>query len=148
MSKDQLHALFEGWVTNAFLPVKVYAMDKDPQRLRLARDFGMTPVDVTAHPDVGEYLLSIEQKGFDRAIEARGLRAIRLERDSSDTVAAIIHSLKKGGYLSMISDFFFTTHDFPIGAMMQKGLTVRGGQAHSQKVCLLLSYNVGLSRYH
>ncbi|KAJ5675361.1 Formaldehyde dehydrogenase [Penicillium macrosclerotiorum] len=42
---------------------KIYAMDKDPQRLRLAEDFGMTPVDVTAHPEVGEYLLSIQPGG-------------------------------------------------------------------------------------
>lgn len=124
-------------------------MDKDPRRLRIAEDFGLTPVDVTAHPDVGEYLLSVEPGGFDRAIEASGfrsthkaphtaMRTIGLERDSSDTVAAIIRSLKKGGYLAMIGDFFFSTHDFPIGAMIQKGLTVRGGQADLQKVCVLL----------
>lgn len=122
-------------------------MDKDPRRLRFAEDFGMTPVDVRAHADVGEYLLSVEPGGFDRAIEASGfrstqkvphtaMRTIGLERDSSDTVAAIIRCLKKGGYLAMIGDFFFSTHDFPIGAMIQKGLTVRGGQANLQKVCL------------
>lgn len=126
---------------------KIYAMDKDPQRLRLAEEVGMTAVNVNAHPDVGDYLLSIQPHGLDRAIEASGfrsttkaphaaMRAIGLERDSSDTMATIVHSIKKGGYVSMIGDFFFTTHDFPIGAMMQKGLTVRGGQAFSQKVAV------------
>lgn len=125
---------------------KIYAMDKDPQRLRIAEEFAMIPVNVEAHPDVGEYLLDIEPNGLDRAIEASGFRstkkaphaalqAIGLERETSDTMAAIIRSLKKGGYLAMVGDFFFTAHDFPIGAMMQKALTVRGGQAYSQKVC-------------
>lgn len=128
---------------------KIFAMDKDSQRLQIAGEFGMVPVNLEAHPDVGQYLLDIEPNGLDRAIEASGfrstqkashaaMRAIGLERESSDTVAAIIHSLKKGGYLAMIGDFFFTTHDFPIGAMMQKGLTVRGDQAHAQKVYILL----------
>lgn len=132
---------------------KIYAMDKDPQRLQIAEEFGMTTVNVEQHPDVGQYLLDIEPNGLDRAIEASGfrstskaphaaMRVIGLERDSSDTVSAIIHSLKKGGYLAMIGDFFFTTHDFPIGAMMQKGLTVRGGQAHTQKVCIPLLFRM------
>lgn len=124
---------------------KIYAMDKDPQRLQIAEEFGMTTVNVDAHPDVGPYLLSIEPSGLDRAIEASGFRStqkvahaatriIGLERESSDTVAAIIHSLKKGGCLAMISEFLFTTHGFPIGAMMQKGWTVRGGPAPAPKV--------------
>lgn len=122
-------------------------MDKDPRRLQIAEDFGLIPVDMTRLPDVGKYLLSVEPAGVDRAIEASGfrsthkvphtaMRTIGLERDSSDTVAAIIRCLKKGGYLAMIGDFFFSTHDFPIGAMIQKGLTVRGGQADLQKVSL------------
>ncbi|KAJ5675360.1 hypothetical protein N7462_008257 [Penicillium macrosclerotiorum] len=61
------------------------------------------------------------------------MRAIGLERDSSDTVAAIIKATRKGGNVALIGDFFFTTHDFPIGALMQKALTVRGGQAWPQK---------------
>lgn len=124
---------------------KIYAMDKDPQRLRLAEEFGMIPVDVTAHPEVGDYLLSIQPQGLDRTIEASGfrstqkpahaaMRAIELEHQSSDTVAAIIKATRKGGNVALIGDFFFTTHDFPMGPMMQKALTVRGGQAWPQKV--------------
>lgn len=123
---------------------KVYAIDKDTQRLKLAEDFGMTPVDVTAHPEVGDYLLMIQPHGLDRAIEASGfrstqnpphaaMRAIGLERDSSDTVAAIVKATRKGGHVALIGDFFFNTHFFPIGAMMKKALTVRGGQAWSQR---------------
>jgi threonine dehydrogenase-like Zn-dependent dehydrogenase len=123
---------------------KVYAMDKDAQRLRLAEAFGMAPVDVTTHPNAGDYLLSIQPQGLDRSIEASGfrstqspphaaMRAIGLERDSSDTAAAIIKATRKGGNVALIGDFFFTTHDFPIGPIMQKALTVRGGHAAPQR---------------
>ncbi|KAJ6087770.1 Branched-chain amino acid aminotransferase II [Penicillium canescens] len=123
---------------------KVYAMDRDSQRLRLAEDFGMTPVDVSLHQEVGEYLLSIQEEGLDRAIEASGfrsvqkplhaaMRAIGLERDSGDTLEDIIKATRKGGNVALVGDFFFTTHDFSIGPMMQKALTVRGGQVCPQK---------------
>jgi threonine dehydrogenase-like Zn-dependent dehydrogenase len=124
---------------------KVYAMDRDSQRLRLAEDFGMTPVDVSLHQEAGEYLLSIQGDGLDRAIEASGfrsvqkprhaaMRAIGLERDSGDTLEDIIRATRKGGNVALVGDFFFTTNNFPIGSMMQKALTVRGGQVCPQKV--------------
>lgn len=124
---------------------KIYAMDKDAQRLRIAEDFGMIPVEVDAHPDVAEYILSIEDHGLDRSIEASGYRssqkaeypamqAIGLESDSSDTLSAIIKATRKGGNVALVGDFFFTTHNFPIGPLMQKALTVRGGQTWPQKV--------------
>lgn len=126
---------------------KVYAMDRDPQRLRHAEDFGMVPVDIREHPEVGDYILSIQPQGLDRAIEASGfrstaqspyaaLRAMGLERDSSDTMGAIIKATRKGGNVALVGDLFFTTHDFPIGPLMQKALTVRGGQSWPQRVSL------------
>lgn len=124
---------------------KVYAVDKDPQRLRLAETFGMTPVDVAAQPEVADYILSIQPHGLDRGIEASGFRstqkpahaaqrALGLENDSCDTVSAIIKATRKGGNVALVGDFFFTTNDFPIGPLMEKSLTVRGGQAAAQKV--------------
>ncbi|KGO46855.1 Branched-chain amino acid aminotransferase II [Penicillium expansum] len=138
---------------------KVYAMDKDPQRLRIAEDFGMTPVDVDAHPDVAEYILSIQDHGLDRSIEASGfrsspkteypaMRAIGLEKDSSDTLSAMIKATRKGGNLALVGDFFFMTHDFPIGPLMQKALTVRGGQTWPQKVnCFFFFFRFELIAY-
>ncbi|EKV09786.1 Formaldehyde dehydrogenase, putative [Penicillium digitatum] len=123
---------------------KIYAMDKDAQRLRIAEDFGMTPINVDAHPDVAEYILSIQEQGLDRSIEASGFRsspkteypstrANGQEKDSSDTLSAIIKATRKGGNMALVGDFFFTMHDFPIGPLMQKALTVRGGQTWPQK---------------
>jgi threonine dehydrogenase-like Zn-dependent dehydrogenase len=55
-------------------------------------------------------------------------------KDSSDTLSAIIKATRKGGNMALVGDFFFTMHDFPIGPLMQKALTVRGGQTWPQKV--------------
>lgn len=130
---------------------KVYAIDKDPQRLHLAEELGMIPVDVSAHLDIGEHLLSMEPRGFDRAIEASGFRSTQqrslaamrtfgLKRESSDTVAAIIKATRKGSNVALVGDFFFTTHDFPIGPLIQKALTVRGGQSIPQRVRMEKDY--------
>lgn len=128
---------------------KVYAIDKDPLRLEIAERFGMVPIDVSANPEVGDFLLAIQPGGLDRAIEASGfrstqrpqhaaMRAIGLERDSCDTVSAMIKATRKGGNIALIGDFFFSTNDFPIGPMMEKALTVRGGQHYAQKVGLVM----------
>lgn len=124
---------------------KVYAIDKDPQRLKIAENFGMIPIDVSKYKDVADYILSIQQHGLDRAIEASGfrstnsvehatMRSLGLERDSGDTIAAILKATRKCGNVALIGDFFFTTHDFPVGMLMEKSLTLRGGQLMAQKV--------------
>ncbi|KAF4988857.1 hypothetical protein FGRMN_9499 [Fusarium graminum] len=124
---------------------KVYAVDKDDNRLKMAESFGMIPVDVKKHPDVADYILSIEPGGLDRGIEASGFRStnslkheamrkLGVEGDSSDTVSAAIKATRKGGNVALIGDFFYSTNNFPIGMMMEKGITVRGGQLYAQKV--------------
>lgn len=124
---------------------KVYAIDKDTHRLALAEKYGSIPVDVSAHKDVADYILGVEPHGLDRGIEASGfrstssvahtvMRGIFAEGDSGDTVSAIIKATRKGGNIALIGDFFFTTNQFPIGALMEKAITLRGGQLYAQKV--------------
>jgi threonine dehydrogenase-like Zn-dependent dehydrogenase len=123
---------------------KVYAIDKDPHRLALAEKYGSIPLDVSDHISIADLVLQMEPHGIDRAIEASGfrstnsikhkiMRGIFAEGDSSDTVSAIIKTTRKGGNGALIGDFFFNTNQFPIGAMMEKALTVRGGQLYAQK---------------
>jgi threonine dehydrogenase-like Zn-dependent dehydrogenase len=125
---------------------KVYAFDKDAHRLAIAASMGMIPVDVSEHTNPADYLLSIEPHGLDRGIEASGfrstnsvahaaMRALALEGDSSDTVAAVIKATRKGGNVALIGDFFYETNGFPIGMLMEKAITLRGGQLFAQKVC-------------
>jgi len=123
---------------------KVYAVDKDTERLKLAEKFGSIPINVSEHKDVADYILQVEDHGLDRSIEASGfrstssvahtvMRAVLAEGDSGDTVSAMIKATRKGGNMALIGDFFFKTNQFPIGALMEKAITLRGGQLYAQK---------------
>lgn len=127
---------------------KVYAVDKDEHRLKLAKSYGMIPVNIKEHPNPAEYILSVEPHGVDRGIEASGfrstnsvahsaMRAIGLEGDASDTVSEVIKATRKGGNIALIGDFFFSTNFFPIGMLMEKAITLRGGQLYAEKVCYI-----------
>lgn len=124
---------------------KVYTVDKNANRLEIAKSFGMIPVNVNEHQDPADYILFVEPNGLDRGIEASGfrstnsavhttMRALGIEADSSDTVTAVIKATRKGGNVALIGDFFFTTNNFPIGMLMEKTITLRGGQLFAQKV--------------
>lgn len=126
---------------------KVFVVDKDAQRLALAESFGMVPVDVNQHKDVAEYILSVQPGGLDRGIEASAfrsadsvqhkiMRATGLERDSGDTPTSVLRSVRKCGNVALIGDFFFETNQFPIGLLMEKTITLRGGQLMAQRVSL------------
>ncbi|CAD0058083.1 unnamed protein product [Aureobasidium pullulans] len=104
---------------------KVYAIDKDPQRLKIAASFGAIPVNINDHTDVAAYILSVEPHGLDRGIEASGFRSetsvthtlmrkVGLEGDQGDTVTSIITATRKCGNIALIGDFFFNTNQFPI----------------------------------
>ncbi|KAI1355129.1 GroES-like protein [Xylaria sp. FL0043] len=123
---------------------KVYAVDKDARRLSIAASFGMIPINVDEHKDPAAYILSHEPHGLDRGIEASGfrstntmahatMRTLGIEGDSSDTVSAVIKATRKGGNVALIGDFFYTTNNFPIGMLMEKAITLRGGQLYAEK---------------
>ena len=106
-------------------------------------------MDVSAHKDVADVILTVEPHGLDKAVEASGfrstssvlhtvMRGICAEGDSGDTVSEIIKATRKGGNIALIGDFFFTTNQFPIGALMEKAITLRGGQLYAQKVLFLI----------
>ncbi|EON65967.1 hypothetical protein W97_05209 [Coniosporium apollinis CBS 100218] len=122
---------------------KVYAVDVDTKRLAMAESFGMIPVDANKHK-ADEYILSVEPHGLDKGIEASGfrstdsaahkiMRATGLEGDSADTVSEVIKATRKCGNVALIGDFFFHTNMFPIGMLMEKTITLRGGQLMAQK---------------
>ncbi|KAF6806773.1 alcohol dehydrogenase GroES-like domain-containing protein [Colletotrichum sojae] len=122
----------------------VYAMDHDIRRLQLAKVAGMVPVNVADKNDVAGHILSVEALGLDRGIEAsgfrsaqslahKGMRALKVETDSCETVSDCIKATRKGGNVALIGDFFFYTNRFPIGMLMEKTITLRGGQLMAQK---------------
>ncbi|KAH6970203.1 chaperonin 10-like protein [Fusarium avenaceum] len=123
---------------------RVYAIDKDANRLDITESFGIIPININNHPAPADYILSIKPHGLDRAIEASGfrstrsathtaIRALGVKGDSSDAIYSAIKATRKGGTIALIGDFFYTTNNFPIEMLIEKAITLRRGRLYAQK---------------
>lgn len=65
---------------------------------------------------------------FPKSMMHKVMRAVKLEGDACDVPTEAITLCKKGGTVVLVADYFLKTNNFPIGMMMEKALTMRGGQ--------------------
>jgi threonine dehydrogenase-like Zn-dependent dehydrogenase len=123
---------------------RVISIDSNPDRLALAQRMGAEPFKFDDYSSVTDEIAKRMPGGPDHIIECVGLRfpktwtskiqrAIGLETDSCDILKEAIIAVKKGGKIGIIGDYFGNTNGFPIGTMMEKGLTLSGGQLFAQK---------------
>jgi len=92
-------------------------------------------------------------RGPDVCIEAVGMEAhssglhhiydqvkqqLRLESDRPTAVREAIHACRKGGTVFILGVFGGLVDKFPLGAVINKGLTVRGAQQHGQRYIPML----------
>ncbi len=92
-------------------------------------------------------------RGPDVCIEAVGMEAhstgpqfvydqlkqqLRLQTDRPVAVRDAVHACRKGGSVFVLGVFAGFVDKFPLGAMMNKGLTVRGAQMHGQRYIPML----------
>jgi threonine dehydrogenase-like Zn-dependent dehydrogenase len=92
-------------------------------------------------------------RGPDVCIEAVGMEAhgsgpqyvydqikqqLRLQTDRPTALREAIHACRKGGTVFVLGVFAAFIDKFPIGAMMNKGLTVRGAQMHGERYIPML----------
>lgn len=137
-------------VQSAFLmgAARVIAIDHFPTRLALAKRFGAEVIDFeqsNVHEALQEMTGGI---GPDAVIDAVGLEAHGLSLDnvydqlkiSSFMATDRIHSIRqaifacrKGGRVSMPAVYGGYVDKFPLGAVMEKGLTLKTGQTHVQR---------------
>jgi threonine dehydrogenase-like Zn-dependent dehydrogenase len=121
---------------------RIIAIDNDPYRLALAREhLGAEIINFDETKDVVQALKKMVPRGPDVTIDAAGFRfakswghklqrTVKLEQDSVDILDECIRSVRKGGHVSMIADYFTTTNQFPTGAIQLKAITIAGGQVH------------------
>ena len=127
---------------------RVIAIDHYPHRLELAKQLG---ADVINFHDVHVHEALIEMTGGigpDAVIDAVGMEshgfafdniydsvkmAAKLTTDRPHVLREALRACRKGGRVSMPGVYGGYIDKFPIGALMQKGLTVRTGQTHVQK---------------
>jgi threonine dehydrogenase-like Zn-dependent dehydrogenase len=131
---------------------RVIAIDKYDYRLQMAlRKAGATDViNFDEDPDVVEQLKELTGgRGPDAVIDAVGLEAVhghgavfavdrvkqaaRLETDRGLALRDAILACRPGGIVSVIGVYGGLMDKFPMGALMNKGLTVRTGQCHVQR---------------
>ncbi|MBI9116113.1 zinc-dependent alcohol dehydrogenase [Sanguibacter suaedae] len=128
---------------------KVVVIDRLAPRLQQVVCFiGCDVIDYSS-TDVHEALLEYTGgRGPDVCIEAVGMEAhssgpghlydqvkqqLRLQTDRPTAVRQAIYSCRKGGSVFVLGVFAALVDKFPLGAVMNKGLTLRSSQMHGQR---------------
>jgi threonine dehydrogenase-like Zn-dependent dehydrogenase len=127
---------------------RVIAIDRLPDRLAMASEhLGVETIDYTQVDSVVETLKEMTGgRGPDKVIEAVGMeahgtdlqyaydrvkQALRLETDRAIALREAIMACRKGGIVSVLG-VFGLVDKFPMGVVMNKGLTIRSAQQHGQ----------------
>ncbi len=129
---------------------RVVAIDRFPERLRLAHDEAKaTDLINYAETDVYDALMEITGGlGPDACIDAVGMeahtaglvgvydrvkQAMMLESDRPQALRQAITACRKAGTVSVAGVYGGFDDKLPLGAFMNKGLTLKTGQTHVQK---------------
>lgn len=127
---------------------RVIAIDRFPERLRLARSLKAETLDYE-EVNVLDALKSMTGgRGPDACIDAAGLeahgsgmvgtydsmkQAVRLESDRPTALREVIMACRNGGHVSIPGVYGGFVDKFPIGSVMNRSLTIRTGQTHVQR---------------
>jgi threonine dehydrogenase-like Zn-dependent dehydrogenase len=137
-------AIQSAWMLRAG---RVIAIDRVPERLRLARDRGRAETIDFESEDVYDRLMEMtDGRGPDRCIDAVGTEAhgrgsadaildraksaLYLGTDRPHVLREAIMCCRKGGTVSVPGVYVGFLDKVPFGAAMNKGLTLKTGQTH------------------
>jgi threonine dehydrogenase-like Zn-dependent dehydrogenase len=125
---------------------RVIAIDKLPERLKMAQDAGAEIVNFEEDHDIVEKLKEMtKRQGPDAVIDAVGLEAdgtgiekiyektkhtLKLQTDRSAALRDAIQACRKGGIVSIPGVYSGFIDKFPLGAAFAKGLEFHMGQCH------------------
>ncbi|MFZ5896303.1 MAG: zinc-dependent alcohol dehydrogenase [Myxococcota bacterium] len=129
---------------------RIIAIDRYPQRLQRALDLaGATDAINYEEVDVYEALMELTAgRGPDGCIDAVGLeahghgplyavdrakQAMMLETDRPQALRQAIRCCANGGVISVIGVYGGFIDNFPMGAIVNRSLTIRAGQCHVQR---------------
>jgi threonine dehydrogenase-like Zn-dependent dehydrogenase len=144
-------AIRSAWMLGAG---RVIAIDRQPERLRMAAEHGKADViDYSTHEVFEELKEMTGGQGPDACIDAVGLEAHGGDWDgwydkvktaaflATDRISALrqaIHSCRKGGTVSIPGVYGGFLDKVPFGAAFSKGLTLRMGQTHVHRYLAML----------
>jgi threonine dehydrogenase-like Zn-dependent dehydrogenase len=129
---------------------RVIAIDRFDYRLRMAKEHaGADDVINYEQQDVSETLKELTGgRGPDAAIDAVGMEAhsprpdylydkakqsVKMETDRPLALREAITNVRNGGIVSVIGAYGGFVDKFPIGAVMNRGLTIKSAQCHVQR---------------
>lgn len=124
---------------------RVIAIDRIPERLQMAKESGAETINYEKE-NVSERLLELTGSiGPDSCMDAVGLeahapgpihyydrakQALRLEADRPYALRQAMLACRNGGTVSVPGVYGGFDDKIPLGAMMNKGLTIKSGQTH------------------
>ncbi|PJE96436.1 glutathione-dependent formaldehyde dehydrogenase [Streptomyces carminius] len=133
---------------------RVVCIDRIPERLAMAEEHtGAETIDYTTTDVAAELRERTGGRGPDVCIEAVGMEAhgtgpdhlydqvkhqLRLQTDRPTAVRQAIHACRKGGSVFVLGVFAGAVDKFPLGMVVNKGLTLRGAQMHGQRYIPML----------
>ncbi|HZG02273.1 MAG TPA: zinc-dependent alcohol dehydrogenase [Streptomyces sp.] len=133
---------------------RVIAIDRVPERLAMTEEhIGAEVIDYTTTDVAAELRERTGGRGPDVCIEAVGMEAhgtgpdylydqvkhqLRLQTDRPTAVRQAIHACRKGGSVFVLGVFGGVVDKFPLGMVVNKGLTLRGAQMHGQRYIPML----------
>ncbi len=140
-------AIQSAWM---FKAGRVIAIDRVPERLALAREKGRAETIDFSNEDVYDRLQEMTGgRGPDRCIDAVGCEAhatgsvdsmldaakaaVMLTTDRVHALREAIMCCRKGGSISVPGAYVGMPDKIPMGAFMNKGLTMKTGQTHMQR---------------
>ena len=129
---------------------RVIAVDRVPERLRMAERYGRAETVDFDEVDVYDRLQELTHgRGPDRCIDAVGCEAhahgaldavvdkvkssVMLATDRAHALREAIRCCRKGGTVSVPGAYIGYPDKLPFGAVMNKGLTIKTGQTHMQR---------------
>lgn len=128
---------------------KVIAIDRVPYRLELAAEKGAIPVNFEETSVLEELSHLTGGRGPDHCIDAVGMearsgttvvdaydrakQAARLETERPHALREAAMSCRNGGTISIVGVYGGMMDKFPIGAVMNRSLTIKTGQCHVQR---------------
>lgn len=128
---------------------RVIAIDRFPERLRMAREKVRADTINYEEHDIYDALNDMTGgRGPDACIDAVGMeahapgmvgaydsakQAMKLENDRPAALRQAIMACRNGGTVSVIGIYSGFIDKFPMGSLMNRGLTLRTGQCHVHK---------------
>lgn len=116
---------------------RVMVIDRYPERLRMVE--ALREITAGRGPDACIEAVGMESHGFGPQYAYDSLKqSLRLESDRPVALRQAIYACAKGGVVSVVGVFGGFIDKFPMGAVVNKGLTLKSAQQHGHRYIPML----------